>query len=118
ARMRALLNSVADAIITFDAAGVIEEINPAAERVFGLSRAEALGLNVSTLLGEQVASGYANSAHDETTGWRHDGTPFPMDLAVSEMYFGERRISIASVRDATDRTQAEAAQRFLAEASK
>jgi PAS domain S-box-containing protein len=38
ARMRAILNTVLDGIITIDDKGIIENLNPAAERAFGYSR--------------------------------------------------------------------------------
>jgi PAS domain S-box-containing protein len=118
ARMRAVLDSVADAIITFDSNGRIETANPAAERIFGYPSADIIGRHGSLLLGAQPALelSYATRRND-ATGRRQDGSVFPMDLAISEMRLGERRLSIASVRDSTERKQAEAAQRFLTEAS-
>ena len=43
----AILNGAAEAIITFDDRGVIESFNPAAERMFGYTSTEALGMPVA-----------------------------------------------------------------------
>ena len=40
---RAILDSALDCIITMDASGCVVEFNPAAERVFGFTRDEAVG---------------------------------------------------------------------------
>ncbi|MBX3646982.1 MAG: PAS domain S-box protein, partial [Rhodocyclaceae bacterium] len=50
ARLKAILDTVVDAIITIDDRGVIETANPAAERLFGYALAELAGRNVSCLM--------------------------------------------------------------------
>src|SRR2546426_11006393 len=47
---RAILDSALDCIITIDATGRIREFNPAAERVFGFTRAEAVGQELAQLI--------------------------------------------------------------------
>ena len=47
-------------------------------------------------------------------GLRKDGTTFPMDLAVSELQLGRRRMFTGIVRDITDRNKAEEQLRFFA----
>jgi len=47
---RAILNSALDCIITIDGFGRIREFNPAAERVFGFTRAEAVGQELADLI--------------------------------------------------------------------
>jgi PAS domain S-box-containing protein len=117
ARMRAVLDSVADAIITFDAEGLIETVNPAAERVFGYHAEDLVGKNASTLLGEEHEGALAIGIRHELAGRRSDGSLFPMDIAVSEMRLAGRRLSIASARDVTERKQADAKFRGLLESA-
>jgi PAS domain S-box-containing protein len=117
ARMRAVLDSVADAIITFDADGTIETLNPAAERTFGYRADELVGKNVRLLLGEEHEGVLAVGGRHELAGRRSDGSLFPMDLAVSEMRLAGRRLSIASARDITERKQADAKFRGLLESA-
>src|SRR6266536_2899231 len=47
---RAILESALDCIITIDENGRVREFNPAAERVFGFSRAEAVGKELAELI--------------------------------------------------------------------
>ena len=47
---RAILDSALDCIITMDASGRVVEFNPAAERVFGYTREEAVGKELAELI--------------------------------------------------------------------
>jgi two-component system, LuxR family, sensor kinase FixL len=121
ARTRAILETAVDAIITIDEAGIIEAYNPAAERLFGYAAREAVGQNVRMLMPppyarehDQYLSNYLQTGRRkiigigrEVVGRRKDGTLFPMDLAVSEVRFGDRRLFTGIVRNITDRKLAE-----------
>jgi PAS domain S-box-containing protein len=96
-RLRAILDTVADAIITIDHQGLITSINPSAEKMFGYSRDELVGQNVSTLMPTPYRDehdGYLARYREtgepriigvgrELTGLRKDGSLFPIELAVS-----------------------------------
>jgi PAS domain S-box-containing protein len=117
ATIRAVLDSVADAIITFDEAGRIETVNPTTERLFGHAAEALIGEDVGMLLAETDEQALVVGRRTELSGRRGDGTTFPMDLAVSEMRLAGRRLSIASVRDITERKQADAKFRGLLESA-
>jgi len=117
ARMRAVLDSVADAIITFDEYGRIETVNPTGERMFGARSDELVGTHMLGLLGEPREDALLIGTHHELSGRRRDGRLFPMDLAVSEMRLADHRLSIASIRDITERKQADANFRGLLESA-
>jgi PAS domain S-box-containing protein len=116
-RMRSVVNHVVDGIITIDEHGHIASFNPAAEKIFGYSRAEVMGSNVKMLMPEPYHSehdGYIRNyvgtgqakiigIGREVTGKRRDGAVFPMELAVSEFHLGERRFFTGIVRDITER---------------
>ena len=120
-RNRAILETVIDGIITIDEFGKIESMNPAAERLFGYAASELLGRNVKILMPEPYRGehdGYLQNYRQtgirkiigigrEVVGQRKDGSTFPMDLAVSEVLLGERRLFTGIVRDITDRKAAE-----------
>src|ERR1041385_5314305 len=50
ARLRSILDTVPDAIITIDEAGLVESFSPAAARLFGYAEKEILGQNIKLLM--------------------------------------------------------------------
>ena len=86
-RMRAILETAVEGIVTIDERGVIESLNPAGERIFGYRASEVIGR--------------------EVIGQRKDGSVFPMDLSVSEVRLSNRRLFTGFVRDLTHRKQLE-----------
>ena len=122
ARTRAILAAAVDAIITIDAKGTIESLNPATEKLFGYASSEMIGQNVKMLMPEPYQAehdGYLQTTLTtgqkkiigigrEVVGLRKDGTTFPMDLAVSEVQMGGRRLFTGIVRDITERKRQEA----------
>lgn len=117
ARIRAIVETAVDAILTIDERGIVETFNPAAERIFGYRAAEVIGRNVSMLmpppyreehdgyLRNYLTSGVAKiiGIGREIVGQRQDGSIFPMELAVSEMRFGDRRMFTGIVRDISEK---------------
>ena len=49
-RLRSILHTVPDAIITIDECGIVESYSPSAERVFGYTSDEVVGRNVNMLM--------------------------------------------------------------------
>ena len=120
-RLQALINTAADAIITIDQRGIIESANPAAQQLFGYSQAELLGANVNILMPEPFHSEHEGYLRDylrtgrakiigigrEVTGLRKDRTTFPMNLSVSEIRLGNRRLFTGIVHDLSGRRRLE-----------
>jgi diguanylate cyclase (GGDEF)-like protein len=104
--LRAVLDNVAEGIITVDDRHAIASFNPAAERIFGYAANDVIGQHISLLLD--------NPATGETSGHRSDGQVFPVDLSVSDMRLDQRHLHIYAVRDITARKQAEAALEYQA----
>jgi PAS domain S-box-containing protein len=125
AHLRAILDSALDAIMTFDPAGRIVSANAAAERVFGWSAEELVGRSFHDLVvpSSDDADGDAtprsrggalrHPGARELVGRRRSGQAFPMDVAVSVMQGGDRRLGIAIVRDVTERKELEAQVRQM-----
>ncbi|MHB1174948.1 MAG: hybrid sensor histidine kinase/response regulator [Sulfuriferula sp.] len=126
AQIQTILNTVVDGIITLHAiGGIVETVNPAAERMFGYTAAELIGQNFSLLIPEldrDQSNGNGSleyySASDEArasglgrevVGRRKDDSIFPMEMAVSEMWLRGQRYFTGILRDITVRKQAEEA---------
>ena len=108
-RVRTILDSALDGIITMAEDGVVEVYNPAAAQMFGYGAEEVTGQNLCLLIPElQGGATQLVGSRREVVGRRRDGTEFPIDLAVSEMHLGQRRLSVGIVRDITKRKQDEA----------
>jgi len=99
--LRAVLDSVAEGIITIDDSGCIASFNPAAEKIFDYSAADVLGRDVRLLLEPSCAG--------ETTARRRGGRPFPIDLSMGELRLDNTHQFVLGVRDITARKKAEAA---------
>ena len=97
-RLRTMVDTAVDAIITIDEHGTINSINAATERMFGYPAAELIGQNVKMLMPPpyreehdgylarylQTGEKHIIGIGREVQGRRKDGTTFPVDLAVSE----------------------------------
>jgi PAS domain S-box-containing protein len=128
-RLRAILATAVEGIITIDEQGIIEAINPSAEKIFGFKAAEVIGRNVSCLMPspykeehDAYITNYVTTGHAkiigigrEVVGQRKDGSVFPMDLAVSEVRLANRRLFTGFIRDITERKKAEARLAELAQ---
>jgi PAS domain S-box-containing protein len=120
-RLRAVLSSTVDGIITINEDGIVESFNPAAERIFGYQAAEAISQNVKLLMPEPYHSqhdtylrNYRNGGAPKIIGTgrvvigrRKDGVTFPMELGVSAVQQGDHRLFIGIVRDITERRAVE-----------
>lgn len=115
ARLRAVMDSLADGVITTDELGWIESINPAALRMFGCAADGLCGSNVRALLPALEAPGRAAErlagSVREAVGRRADGTTFPVEISVSQARLWDRTIFTTIVRDITPRRSAERAER-------
>jgi two-component system, LuxR family, sensor kinase FixL len=120
-RLRAILETAVEGIITIDGRGLIESFNPAAETIFGYQAAEVIGKNVSVLMPsphrerhDGYIKNYQRTGHAkiigigrETFARKKDGTLFPVDLSVSEVKLTSRRIFTGFIRDITERKRLE-----------
>jgi two-component system, LuxR family, sensor kinase FixL len=122
AHLQSILDTVPEAMIVVDERGIMQSFSSAAERLFGLRAAEALGQNVKILMPEPYRGGHDGYLERYRTtgerriigigrvvvGQRKDGSTFPMELAVGEMKSGDRRFFTGFIRDLTERQKTEA----------
>jgi diguanylate cyclase (GGDEF)-like protein/PAS domain S-box-containing protein len=117
-RLKTILDNAAEGIITFDQNGVIENINKAAEKLFGYDEAEIAGKDISLLIPPPSAlerrHGYLEHfmrteiqrllGHEgEVIGRHKDGARFPMALKVSEIVLDGRPLYTALAADISER---------------
>jgi two-component system sensor histidine kinase/response regulator len=127
-RLRAVLDTSVEGVISMDSAGVVQSFNAAAEGLFGYAAADVIGQNVSILMPEPD-----KSAHDsylanyltthipkiigigrDVTALRKDASTFPMELTVGDSVLDGERLFTGIARDITERVEGQRA-RALAE---
>ena len=123
-RMRAVLESALDCIVTIDHHGRVVEFNPAAEKTFGYKRDAMIGqlmgdLIIPPTLRERYRCGLAHylstgeaavlGQRIELMGMRSDHSEFPVELAITRVGAQEPPLFTGFIRDITERKQAEEA---------
>ena len=120
-RLRAILDTAVEGIVTIDSKGLIQACNPAASSMFGYASSEMIGKSVSLLMAEaewsedcanlkvQTASGEKCfiGAHGEVEARRKDGSSFPILLSMGECWSGHERLLTGIMHDNTERKRAE-----------
>ena len=115
-RLQAIVDTVAEGIITFDQHGVIDSINAAALQIFGYAERDALGKPLERLVlgstgmiegaGGRRIEASATSMR-AVTGRHRAGHLIPVELSVSEMRLPQARRFVAVVRDVSDKRRLE-----------
>jgi PAS domain S-box-containing protein len=129
ARTRAILDAAVDAVITIDHEGRIVEFNPAAERIFGYSRSQAMGSTMAELIVPPRLRGQHSQGlrHFMATGegpvlgkriempaMRADGGEFPVEIVITAIPGAEPPLFTGFLRDITERKLADEQLRFYA----
>jgi two-component system sensor kinase FixL len=116
-----ILDSVPDAMVVTDQAGVILAFSRAAESLFGYTAAEIIGQAVNRLMAGRdrmnhgaYIGNYMRTGHRQIIGKgrvviaaRADGTLFPVDLKIGEARIGDYCLFTAFIRDLSEQQNAE-----------
>lgn len=121
-RLRGILNSAMDAIITIDASQRVVLFNPAAERIFGHAAEQALGAPLQQFIPERILTLPAEPVQhfDENgdttrgieplrlnlTGMRRSGVGFPLEATIALMEEDGVKFYTLILRDVTERQRA------------
>lgn len=115
---RAVLQNVADGIVTAGEGGLIESFNRSASALFGYSEEEVIGQPLHLIVAASHHDQFTESARaswnllnakeipavsTETVGCRRDGSCFPMETDISRMQIGKRTYTVACIRDISGR---------------
>ncbi|MEE8352035.1 MAG: response regulator, partial [Rhodospirillales bacterium] len=123
-RVRAIVENIFDGIITINERGIIKSVNPAIKNIFGHTAEYLIGQNVKIITPEPH-----QSAHDaylqnyittgdakiigigrEVEGLHANGSTFPIELEVAELWLGDERLFLGVIRDITERKKADKAK--------
>ncbi len=123
-RLRAVVDSAMDAIISLDDQQIVVLFNPSAEKMFGCSAADAIGSSVERFVpqrfrsehilqlrhfGEASATNLALGAPRLLWGMRSNGEEFPIEGSISHVEDGGKNLFTVIIRDVTERRRAEEA---------
>lgn len=121
ARTRAIVDAAIDAVISLDADGNVESLNPAAEHLFGYRSDAIAGKSIclimpdpipDTQVDQMTSSGRRHvrkvlGTTREAEGRRKNGETFPIELSVSEVRLVDRNLYTVIARDISQRIHAE-----------
>jgi len=125
AKVRAVLDTAPDAIITINQGGAIESINSTGVNMFGYTVQELIGRNIKMLMPspyqeehDGYLEAYLRTGHRkiigssrEVEGQRKDGSVFPISLAIGEFKQGDKSYFTGIIQDISNPKQAEEALR-------
>jgi len=120
-RFRSLVETAHDAIVSADSQGDIVSFNPAAERIFGYSKDEALGRPLTLLMPERFRQPHWQGLRRflvtsqarmvgttvEMVGRRKDGAEFPLELSLASWKSKDCTFFTGILTDITERKKAE-----------
>lgn len=128
-RLEGIVDSAMDAIITIDSRNRIILFNPAAEVMFGVPRAEALGEDLNRFLPERYralhdahvrqfrdtgATARRMGALGAISGLRANGEEFPIEASISQVEIDGEVLGTVILRDITERKANEESRLILA----
>jgi protein-histidine pros-kinase len=105
AKFRWMIEVAPDAILGVDASGSVEVVNAQCERLFGYGRDELMGRPVKVLIprGLRPVDAGQVGAGTEVAALHKDGTQIPVEVSLSALETPAGRLTMAAVRDITDR---------------
>jgi len=122
--MRSITDSAYDAIIMIDPEGLISYWNPAAERIFGYTGSEAMGMNLHNLIVplrfhqahndalpkfQQTGQGAAIGKILDMEAHRKDGNEISVQMSLSAIQLNNQWHAVGVLRDVTDQKRIEQA---------
>ena len=130
AKTQAILDNMADGLLTIGDDGVVASINPAGAAMFGYAPEDVVGKHVDSLVAQRLGDDHgaprqvslhgalARSSGREGVallGKKRDGNEFPMQAAIREAQFDGGRMFVGILRDVSEQQKAlETSSRFTA----
>ena len=119
AKLKTIVNTTVDGMITIDVTGTVLSANPAIERLFGWKEQELLGKNIKMLMPEPYHSNHDQYLSDyqktgiahiigqerEVIGLHREGRQFPIRLAVGKAILPNQTLYVGFISDISERKQ-------------
>jgi PAS domain S-box-containing protein len=126
----AVLEFLPDAIVVIGSDGSIRYVNRVAEQLFGYDRVALAGRPLDALIPARFRGAHRGHLREylaaprlrpmgiglQLMGLRKDGTEFPVDISLAPYESGSEMLTIAAVRDVTERKRFEERERQLEKA--
>ncbi|WP_415905327.1 response regulator [Neptuniibacter sp. QD48_55] len=126
-QLQVILDTVIDGIVTIDEKGKIVSANTSIEKIFGYSKTDLIGQNVSLLMPEPYRSQHDHylaqykgvglkevvGNQRRLVGLRKNGEVFPIELSVSEINIEGQSKFLGMIRDISRRVSAESENELL-----
>lgn len=117
----AIVETSLDGIIVVDQKGIVEMANSAVEQIFGYSKEEVVGENITTLMPMKYKDNHNDyigkylktkkpkvvGSRSEFKGKRKDGSSVPIEVAVREIKLQGESKFVGNIRDITSRYENE-----------
>jgi diguanylate cyclase (GGDEF)-like protein/PAS domain S-box-containing protein len=121
ARYRTVADAAFEAIVAIAPDGVVQWFNRGAERMFGYGAEKVIGRAVTLLVPERYGNLCVATLHPymrtgearvvggttELVGLRKDGSEFPIEMSLGEIFEDGERLFTAIIRDVTERKKIE-----------
>jgi len=120
ARMRAIVDTAPDGIVTVNSDGTLESTNTSLEKLLGYKSTDLIGQDVNIVLPHLLSGGEEEEGSPLRTGERRifgvgreffglkkDGEKVPVEVSLSVINLGNQQILTGIVRDITERKEAE-----------
>jgi len=119
-KIKAMSQAAEDAMVMVDGEGKVLFWNPAAERLFGFTEAEAMGMDFHQMAApgmyhDKIYKGLKHFAKTgeggvlgtttEITARNRKGDEFPVEVTISSFQVDDEWFAVGTVRDITDRKQ-------------
>ncbi|HEY4664398.1 MAG TPA: PAS domain S-box protein [Comamonas sp.] len=128
ARLNAMIDTAKDGVITIDANGLVQDFNPAAQRIFGYEKEEVIGHNVAMLMPSPLGEQHDGHLHKhigrpdkpitvngrEVLGLHKDGRHVPLQLAIGKALTPGGTIFVGYLQDISERKRTDAQLRIAA----
>ncbi|MCP4302177.1 MAG: EAL domain-containing protein [Gammaproteobacteria bacterium] len=124
--IEAIFDSVTEALMSVSADGIIRNCNRVCPRYFGVEKSELIGSDIAQILPgakgqplDEFLAPYMSNLDDtrielvdgEVEAMRADGEAFVSEINASELSVAQGPVFVISLRDVTDRKEAESALR-------